>query len=327
MNKLKSFDGLRSLGLRSLDGRALSVGLMAGVAVSFVGLAFVYPQFRAIGGYMDPTPPPVITPPKPVFTPPPIVVPPPTFTPPVVVPTDVTFSNASFNANQSIYTGGGDTLRGLSSAGKAFPQSENLTGSTDFILVKAKPNSSYDKISPYAIELKSGVVLVAVRKPSNTGMVLTPLGEIAVFANADVMISFENGVLRILNFDGMGDNVKIKLTGSQFGKFADQVYTIKPGFEFVASDKQLTPSDLRPSDGIGRRGSNLIDNKHVAIGQFSVESVLKGSDLIASMNQSESDSKDRRVIGDMSKMAAVLNSLEGTFGYSASGNSSSSTGM
>jgi hypothetical protein len=72
---------------------------------------------------------------------------------------------------------------------------------------------------------------------------------------------------------------------------------------------------LRPHDGISRRRTKVLNQGYVALSEFSVESVLHTSSLIANMTQKESDAKEKRIISDMSKMAAVLNQVNGSSGY------------
>ncbi|MBX9688740.1 MAG: hypothetical protein K2X27_18680 [Candidatus Obscuribacterales bacterium] len=212
---------------------------------------------------------------------------------------------------------GPGSLDGLNISTK-FPQVADLRGSKDFILVLPGPSSVWAKVSDYAASLTNGQLLVGVRKPSTTGMIVTSNANIAIYSNgqgADVLVTMKDGVLRLANLDGLGENVRIQLTGDIFGPLKGKVFNLKPGFELVASSTPLTKRDLRPNDGIGRRQTQLIENKHVAISQFSLESVLKGSDLIANMQQKDTGSKERRILADMSKMAAVLNQVGGTWGY------------
>jgi len=197
-----------------------------------------------------------------------------------------------------------------------------LGGSTDFILVLPQgANTAWAKISQYAATLKDGQLLVGVRKPSQIGMVVTENASVALFSNAqgaDALVTVRDGVVRIANLDGLGENVKIQLNGPAFAELKVRSFSLKPGFELVASPSPLTRKDLRPIDGIGRRQSQLIGNRHVAISQFSVESAMKSSDLIASIQQKDTGSKEKRTLADMSKMAAVLNQVGGTWGYESS---------
>ncbi len=205
------------------------------------------------------------------------------------------------------------------SLSSSFPVATDLAGPKDFILVLPKDaNTQFGKISDYAVNLKDGQILVGVRKPSNTGMVVTEFANIGIFGNgqgADAVVTVSNGVIRVANLDGLGENVRIQLTGPQFAGFKSKIFNIKPGYELVVSGSPLTRKDLRPNDGIGRRQSQLIENRHLAISQFSVESVLKGSELIANIQQHDTGAKERRILADMSKMAAVLNQVGGTWGY------------
>ncbi len=280
------------------------------VAIGCIGIALTYPHITATGQYLEPSSSSSIRPPIKIDIP--TTPPSHPFTQPVVVPTDVTAPNIP-----NFVTGGfPDVLSGLSSI-RSFPGSEVLKGSTDFILVRATEGSVFQKISPYMVNLTSGQLLLAVHKPSNTGMVQTPLGRVALFANSDVLVSFVNGVLRIENIDGLGENVKVNLDQGPFAGAADPMFAMAPGFELIASDRKLDRTDLRPRDGIARRKAKLIHNGYIAISEFSVESVLQSSSLVAEMNRKESGSKDRRVVADMSRMAAVLNNVNGG-GYEAS---------
>lgn len=306
--------------MRSINGRTVSQIMMGVLACLFVGLGIVYPNLNAIGAYNFPPPPPPRMdtpppppPPPPHFTPPP--PPPHVFTPPgAVVSTDITSNTPFFNP---LGPGSSEGLV-LMSTGK-FPSASDLGGSTDFILVLPKDaNTIFGKISQYAVSLKEGQLLVGVRKPSNTGMVVTDNVEIALFSNAqgaDALVTMKDGVIRVANLDGLGDNVRILLKGPQFEALKNKVFALKPGFELVASGTPLTRKDIRPPDGIGRRQTQLIETRHVAISQFSVESALKNSDLVANLAQKDSGSKERRILADMSKMAAVLNQVGGTWGY------------
>lgn len=196
-----------------------------------------------------------------------------------------------------------------------FPRIENLKGSTDFLLIMAKPGTDWGRISPYAADLKNGTLLTGVRKPSQIGMVNTPLGKIAVFSNADALIIYQNGVLRVMNLDGTGETIKVSLEGPGFADLDNKTFILKPGFEIVAGQSPLGRSDMRPGDGIARKTAQLIGNKHVAVNQFSLESVLKNSDLIAQLEQAQTGAKERRMFSDMSKMAGVLNQVNGGWGF------------
>lgn len=233
-----------------------------------------------------------------------------------------------------------------------FPKQEDLRGSTDFLMVKSAPNTEYSKVNAYAANLQNGTLLVAVRKPSNTGMVTTALGDIAISANGDCLISLnpqggtdgpssalpggtptawnstggntggtggDGQVLRVMNLDGMGESCKVNLTGGAFSHLPQKIFVLAPGAELVAGTAPLSSRELRPNDGVTRRKAQMID-KHIALSRFSVESVFKGSDLIASLGRAESGSKESRVISDMSKMAAVLNQVHGSWGYEGAAN-------
>lgn len=55
----------------------------------------------------------------------------------------------------------------------------------------------------------------------------------------------------------------------------------------------------------------------MGISEISVESILHASDLIANLQQQDSGARERRILADMSKMAAVRNRVNGTCGFDA----------
>lgn len=240
---------------------------------------------------------------------PPHVVP--TFTNPILVPTDVTKVDPNINLVLPLTVAGGpDPVAGITEL-KSFPSRENLKGPSDFIRVQGDPNS-YKRDSQYLVTLISGTVLVSVKRPSMMGLLITPIGEIAFSANSDAFVSFENGVVRIRNIDGMGSNIKVQLTK---GPNAGKAYAIAPGYEVVIGEQKLTRNELRPKDGLLRRRPQLLADGFVGISQFQVESALQQSAIVAQMQQQESDAKTKRVLADMSRMAAVLNHVNGYEGY------------
>lgn len=304
-----------SIPSRPIDGRTISGGLMLLVAIGFISIGFTYPYLRAHGDYGQMTPPPPPPPPPPPTQPPPLFIPPPqkTFTPPIVVPTDVTRPPIS----SSLISVPSSTTGLVPAKEGEFPSVDKLGGSTDFLLVKSKDSTQWSKISPYAASLQSGSLLVGVRKPSQTGMVQTPIGDIAIYAGADVLISFDNGILRVTNLDGLGTSCQVKLIGPQTGSLETKVFALKPGYELIFSENKLTSRDLKPVDGLARRQPQLMGNDHLALAQISIEGLMNNSSLLANLNQADSGSKERRMLADMSKMAAVLNQVHGVYGYEA----------
>lgn len=280
----------------------------------------------------SPTPnvPPVVV----VPTPPPII-PPPVITPPTsnifpahnpfIAPTDVsnpymmhTLNNLPFNQLPNDHA-----LRGLEQlAFTQFPKDNAKKKDESPIYVFPKPDdktAQYERVSPAFIDFKGGEILVSVRKPATMGWIQTPLGMIAISPNSEVILSMLNGVLRIINLDGMGRNVKIKLAQGPFSEDT-KVVSLKPGFELVVGEEKLTRKDIRPRDGLARRHFQLMAKGHLAISELSVASILESSSLLADLKQSITGSQERRIIGDMSKMASVLNYMNGTQGFSVTGN-------
>jgi len=273
---------------------------LLGVALGLMAVGFVYPHFAAFGDYL--------------MTPPPVA---PIFKPPVVVPIDVTspqlIKPGLTGTIIPTTIGPSPALNGIQSVSQ-FPSQSDLKGSLDFLLVRFESGAQYLKPNPYTVELKSGRILVSVKRPSQMAMVKTPIGDVAISANGDVLLSYTDGVLRVANLDGLGQNVMVKLTGPNF-KGKDHQAAIAPGFEVIGADRALTGGDLRPKDGIARRHAQTLENGHMAVGEFSIASAMNNVRIIAEMQQNLTGVKERRILGDMSKMAAVLNYQSGTEGY------------
>lgn len=214
-----------------------------------------------------------------------------------------------------------NALKGLSpmQAGK-FPATESLTGSGDGILVRSKPGSEFQKLSSYSVGLEAGQLLVSVRRPSRMALLVCGQLEVAVAADSDVLFTRENGIVRVANLTGLNDSVKVKLKEAPEGGTGATVFSVKPGYEFIIrTDRPLTRTDVRIADGIARRHFSFVENGHAAIAEISVESLLKDCDLIAQLDQEASGAKEKRILTDMSKMAAVLNYVNGGAGYKSEG--------
>lgn len=294
---------------RTTDGRiTLSTIVMSLIAIGCFAIAVSSPHLSAIGGpYSQPEPP---TPPAPPPIPQLPVSP---FNPkvPVFVPTDVT--NLNSGAMQNLSVPALWALSGIQSIpDNQFPKESELGGSAEWVLVRARPDAAYTKPTAYSVDLKKGDILVTVKKPSNMAMVTTPHGKISIASDGDALISFNEGLLRIQNIDGMGKSVLAQVEPPGAGKSTVQ---LAPGFEFVAADRKLSRIDLKPKDGIARRHFQFLEGGHLAVSEFSVESAIQNSDLIADIRQNTSGVKERRILSDMSKMASVLNYMRGESGF------------
>lgn len=180
--------------------------------------------------------------------------------------------------------------------------------------MRGEQSTSYTRPSPYLVNLTSGRVLVSVRKPSNLAVIKTPMGEVALSANGDVLVSYRDDALHVLNLDGIGKSVRVRLSEGPFAHKEEKV-SLSPGSELVAATHKLTARDLHPPDGIARRHFKVLESGNMAVSEFSVESVMRNVSMIVEMAQNTTSIKDRRIIGDMSKMAAVINYMNGMQGY------------
>ncbi len=196
----------------------------------------------------------------------------------------------------------------------SFPAQDDL-GSADGIIVKATEGTQFSKNNS-VVTLTSGSVLVSVRAPSEYALVTTPLGDVAIGKGGDAMVKFASP-LRVFNLDGRGDRVKVKVTSIH--ELQNKLVSVAPGYELVVGPEKLGRPELRPADGFARRYSKVLENGHMAVSEFSVESFMSTSQLIAQMAQKDAGSKEKRILGDMSKMAAVLIQLNGVQGFVASG--------
>lgn len=212
-------------------------------------------------------------------------------------------------------------LKGLSPMQEQkFPLRDEMSGPTDSIVIKLRPDSEFRKLTEYSLELSSGQLLVSVRRPSRMALLECGELEVAVAADSDVLFTRENGVVRIANLTGLNDSVKVKLKQPAEGGTGTKVFSVKPGYEFILkTDGPLKKIDVRTADGIARRHFCFIENGHAAIAEISVESMLKDCDLIAQLDQESSGAKEKRILTDMSKMAAVLNYVNGGAGYRSEG--------
>jgi len=231
---------------------------------------------------------------------------------PLMVPLDVVVPIPSEIASVIPLTSLTQPINGLSQLDK-FPSVENLKGPSDFILVQGEP-TCFVRETPYMVNVLEGTVLASVKRPSQLGMLNTPLGVVALSANSDAFITVQKGVVRLRNIDALGQTLRVQLDKGPFaGKV--KIFTIKPGYELVAGDHKLGRADLRPQDGILRRHPQVLEDGFVAVSQYHVESALQQSAIVVGLNQKESDAKSRRVLSDMSRMAAVLNHVNGYDGY------------
>jgi hypothetical protein len=301
--------------------KAGSRAILLALAFGFVGFAIPKPALAASFTLPSPTTPatqqstPVgATQPLPPI----IVLPPPITRPPIVVPTDVT-SPQLVNPDISHLTASPEALalNGVQAlASKEFPSTDMLTGNSDWITVLAKDGAQFTKPNNFTVDLKQGDIIVSVKEPSKLAFVTTEYGTIAIGANGDCMICFNNGVLRILNFDGAGKTIKAELNKGPFANPQDDpTVAIACGYELIASDSKISHAILRPSDGIARRYSKVLETGHLAISEFSLESAMKSCDMLVQLEQKTNGVKERRMLSDMTKMAAVLNYKVGNLGF------------
>ncbi len=291
------------------------------IVSTFVLAATLAPRLTASPGYgpspnqspvrMESFTPQSVPPPR-IFDP----------TPPIIVPIDVqpnlqTFQGQPIQMSPAYM----EAVTQAALAGimripdSAFIDENQLQGPASGITIKFKPGSEYTTENDRIVDLKRGEILVSVKRPSKVALIKTIWGGISVSADGDVLVKFENGILRVTNLDGKGQTIKCQLNKGPFSGPGDPTVSIAAGFELVGGDHKLNRADMRPKDGVARRHFKVLENGHLGICEISVESIMKANDVIADLRQQSTGVKERRILGDMSKMAAILNLKNSTQGF------------
>lgn len=260
-----------------------------------------------------------------------------------LIPTDYTnFSMGVFNS--AIIMPNLNPAAAVQKLSRPFPNLDQVQQNEEGIFVRSLENTSFTRPSLASVKLESGSILVSVRRPSKMAVISTPQGDVSATADSDVIVTYNDGLLRVLNLTGHGEAVKIKVHASNVSsKIISSVpetkldtklepshepivsqpvaIAVKVGHEIVSSDHALTRADLHPHDGIARRRFGFVEtnvnqkDNVLAVSEFSLESVLTSSDLLVDLSQKTSGLKERRIMGDLSKMAAVLNYMNGQQGF------------
>lgn len=160
------------------------------------------------------------------------------------------------------------------------------------------------------IQLTQGSVLLSLPSSRNSVLLESVVGKVWVGKQANVLVNMANGVLKIQNLDSAGQNVRFQMAGSQ------QVVSVRPGFELLASNNPLQLATVRPADGVARRSQIMLDNNRMAISEINLASLIKNQPLLSSL-QSSSNAGERRVFDRLVKTAAILDMTRGRAGFVA----------
>lgn len=174
------------------------------------------------------------------------------------------------------------------------------------VLTRADGATRMTKSNNGVVDLTSGKLFVSVRKPAAGIVVQTPAGEVFVKRDADAIVSFVDGVLRVKNLDGIGDAVRVTAKSARSMQVA-------PGFELATANRTLKSGELRPADNIARRNPVLVDNGEFAVSEISLPSVLKNNELVSGLRNAGGG--ERKISDRLMKMAAVLSATRGPDGF------------
>ena len=92
--------------------------------------------------------------------------------------------------------------------GKNFGHGKNADNGFIF---EPRAGSKFEQNEDGSLQLTSGKVFVSVRKPSRLAIIGTPHASISVAGDGDAIVSFEDGLLRVLNLSALGERVKVDI--------------------------------------------------------------------------------------------------------------------
>lgn len=205
-----------------------------------------------------------------------------------------------------------NSMRGLNVINAPLIGSSLQNIATQNVLLSGGYNAQFKESSAGNIELSSGKLLVSLPAAKSSVLVNTPVGKVWIGKQANVLVSYQNNVLRIHNLDSIGQNVRLLLDPSATGQ-ASSVLAIRPGFELLASKHSLSLDLLRPADGIARRNQILSENNRVAISEIHLATLIKNEPILNALRNSTAS--ERRIFDRVIKTAAVLDMTRGRAGF------------
>lgn len=232
-----------------------------------------------------------------------------------LIPTDLTQPIESPSAPRLVESP--NALAGIEVLNESKLPKQGQAQDPEGIIVKYKAGSHYEMTSSTTAKLVDGDFLVSVRRPTRLAEISMKLADAFFSSDSDVELRCDDDSARIINLSGLNQKVIVKVKDAVLPGASARIYSIKPGYELLLADHRLHRAELRPHDGYARRACKTLENGQMAISEISVESVLRESALIANLQQHASGVKEKRILADMSKMAAVLNYVNGTAAYEA----------
>jgi hypothetical protein len=184
-------------------------------------------------------------------------------------------------------------------------------GASNGATFHAEEGSKIAQISSNEVKLDEGSVLVSLHGPA--AIVGTANGKVFVKGEGNILTSFYSGVMRVENISARGVACKVQMDGKAI-EGETKVVALAPGYEIVVGDRALANGEIRPADGIARRGQFVFDGNHIAVNEFSVDSIIDSHPIVAAM-LNDTTKTDRRCLNEIAKMASVMNFVHGAGGY------------
>jgi hypothetical protein len=181
-------------------------------------------------------------------------------------------------------------------------------------LVRAEDDASFKLNDDGSIQVQSGTVYIASRKRNVPLVIKTAAGAVAVRGSADLLVSNNDGVLRVANISARGTHCRLALNESIIGHQSGPM-ALAAGYEVVAASRPLLRGEFRPADNIGRRGAASMAGGRIVVNEFSTESFVSGSKIIAAMTGETRTAQQQQVLATLPKYAAAIDYLNGSDGY------------
>jgi hypothetical protein len=167
-----------------------------------------------------------------------------------------------------------------------------------FAQIYARPNTHFVHTNG-SVRLNRGEVFV--NAAANSVELKTELATVQALKGALLSVRTIQGNTYIRSCSSAG-TVQVNVDGKTFA--------INPGEEMLLTNHRPDESEVRPTDGIGRRQSTttVVGSHYVTISDFAIITMLSGSDALAELVHSK-DANAKRLLGQLLKTAASVSTV------------------